>query len=99
MKAGFFSDAHLPDDDPERVKAVRTLLRRVADDADIVVILGDLFEFYHGFDGYIYPFYREIADTLRDLAALRSVYYVEGTTSSAWARSSSPTRASDAPAR
>jgi UDP-2,3-diacylglucosamine hydrolase len=78
MKAVFFSDAHLTDNDAGRVKAVKTFIRQVAEDADIVVILGDLFEFYHGYDGYIYPFYREIVDALAEAALSKSVYFIEG---------------------
>jgi len=78
MKAVFFSDAHLPDDDAGRVGTVKRFLRQAAADADLVVVLGDLFEFYHGYDGYIYPFYREIVDVLRDAARSKSVYLIEG---------------------
>ena len=78
MKAVFFSDAHLPDNDAGRVRAVKTFLRQAAEDADMVVVLGDLFEFYHGYDGYIYPFYREVVDALRDAARSKSVYFIEG---------------------
>jgi UDP-2,3-diacylglucosamine hydrolase len=78
MKAVFFSDAHLPDNDAGRVRVVKTFLRHVAEDADIVVVLGDLFEFYHGYDDYIYPFYREVVDALADAALSKSVYFIEG---------------------
>ncbi len=78
MKAVFFSDAHLADNDAGKVRAVKTFLRQMAEDADIVVVLGDLFEFYHGYDGYIYPFYKEIVDALRDAALSKSVYFIEG---------------------
>ncbi len=78
MKAVFFSDAHLPDNDAGRLGTVKRFLRQAAADADLVVVLGDLFEFYHGYDGYIYPFYREIVDALRDAAQSRSVYFIEG---------------------
>jgi len=57
---------------------VKTFLRHVAEDADIVVVLGDLFEFYHGYDDYIYPFYREVVDALADAALSKSVYFIEG---------------------
>jgi len=78
MKAVFFSDAHLLDNEPDRARALMTFMREVASDAEIVVILGDLFEFYHGHEGRIYPFYRGITDLLRDMAATRSVYLIEG---------------------
>ncbi len=78
MKAVFFSDAHLADNDAGKVRTIKTFLRQVAADADIIVVLGDLFEFYHGYDGYIYPFYREIVDALADAAVSKSVYFIEG---------------------
>lgn len=78
MKAIFFSDAHLSDGDLERIKTVSQTVREITRDADIVFILGDLFEFYHGHDGYIYPFYKEFVDTLRTIAADRMVYFIEG---------------------
>ncbi len=53
-------------------------IRDVAHDADMIVILGDLFEFYHGHDGHIYPFYKEIVDTLKEIAQGRRVYFLEG---------------------
>jgi UDP-2,3-diacylglucosamine hydrolase len=45
----------------------------------MVFILGDLFEFYHGYDGYIYPWYKSVVDALRDIT-LRgtAVYHIEG---------------------
>ena len=48
MKAVFFSDAHLAGDDPDRIETLKTFMKSVAGDADLVVVLGDLFEFYHG---------------------------------------------------
>jgi len=78
MKAVFFSDAHLPADDAGRTEALKDFLKHVTREADLVVVLGDLFEFYHGYDGYIYPFYKEIVDTLRDIARGRPVYFIEG---------------------
>ncbi len=44
----------------------------------MVVVLGDLFEFYHGFGTYTYPFFTEVIEALRDLAVERPVYFVEG---------------------
>lgn len=78
MKAVFFSDAHLPGADAGRTATLKKFLGHVTRDADLVVILGDLFEFYHGYEGYIYPFYREIVETLRELAEGTTVYFVEG---------------------
>ncbi len=45
----------------------------------MIFVLGDLFEFYHGYDGYIYPWYRSVIDALRGLtAAGKRVYFLEG---------------------
>jgi len=78
MKAIFFSDAHLLDNDADRINTIKRFLGDVAKDADMVFVLGDLFEFYHDHKGYIYPFYKEIVDFLRDLAARTTVYFIEG---------------------
>jgi UDP-2,3-diacylglucosamine hydrolase len=78
MKAIFFSDAHLLHNNPDRTRIVKRFIQEVSKDADIVFILGDLFEFYHGYKGYIYPFFREIVDVLRDVAARKRVYFIEG---------------------
>lgn len=78
MKAIFFSDAHLTDNEADRIRTVSRAIRDITKDADLVFILGDLFEFYHGYDGYVYPFYKECVDLLRDVAAGRPVYFIEG---------------------
>jgi UDP-2,3-diacylglucosamine hydrolase len=78
MKAVFLSDAHLTDTDPDRIKYVIRAVREVTRDADVVVILGDFFEFYHGFGNYIYPFFNEVVDALGEVAAKRPVYFIEG---------------------
>ena len=79
MKIIFFSDAHLDERDNKKIKLVNAFIHDVCADADIVVILGDLFEFYHGYDGYIYPCYRDVADSLKALADKGTdIYFVEG---------------------
>jgi UDP-2,3-diacylglucosamine hydrolase len=78
MKVVFFSDAHLADDDPDRTRATILAIRNLSREADMVVVLGDLFEFYHGFGTYIYPFYEEVINALRELARKKQVYFVEG---------------------
>ncbi|MBN2055122.1 UDP-2,3-diacylglucosamine diphosphatase [bacterium] len=42
----FIADAHLHPDDQDRTARFLTMLRREAETADVVVILGDLFEFW-----------------------------------------------------
>lgn len=79
MKIIFFSDAHLDKKTDEKKELVKSFLNDVCKDTDMVVILGDLFEFYHGYDGYIYPWYRDITDSLKNLTARgKVVYFLEG---------------------
>lgn len=78
MKAVFFSDAHLKKEDDERIALISSFIAEVSRDADIVVIAGDLFEFYHGYNDYIYPWFRPIADVLKKAASGRTVYFLEG---------------------
>lgn len=78
MKAVFFSDAHLTSKDHERIGLVGRFIADVCRDADVVVVVGDLFEFYHGYNGFIYPWYRPVADALRAVSSGRDVYFLEG---------------------
>ncbi|OPY66602.1 MAG: UDP-2,3-diacylglucosamine hydrolase [Syntrophorhabdus sp. PtaU1.Bin002] len=79
MKIVFFGDTHLDRKNPARIQFVETFVRDVCADADMVFILGDLFEFYHGYDGYIYPWYKGIVDAFKDMTGQgKSVYFLEG---------------------
>ena len=58
---------------------VEIFIRNVCIDADMVFVLGDLFEFYHGYEGYIYPWYRPIIDAFKTITEQgKSVYFLEG---------------------
>lgn len=79
MKMIFFADAHLTRKNKKKIKFVETFVHNVCSDADVVFILGDLFEFYHGYEGYIYPWYRSIIDTFKAITGKgKSVYFLEG---------------------
>lgn len=79
MKIIFFSDAHLKKDDIKRIQFVNKFIDDVCLNADMVFILGDMFEFYHGYDGYIYPWYKDTIDSLKNLTKKgKKVYFVEG---------------------
>jgi UDP-2,3-diacylglucosamine hydrolase len=79
VKVIFFSDAHLDKKQDNKNRLVISFLENVCADADMVFILGDLFEFYHGYDEYIFPWYKDVADTLQHLTSKgKTVYYVEG---------------------
>jgi len=79
MKMIFFSDTHLTRKNKKKLKLVETFIRNVCSDADMVFVLGDLFEFYHGYQGYIYPWYRSIVDSFKAITEKgKSVYFLEG---------------------
>jgi UDP-2,3-diacylglucosamine hydrolase len=79
MKIIFFSDAHLDKKHDHKNRLVIRFLSDVCADADRVFILGDLFEFYHGYDGYIFPWYRDVADSLKNLTGKgKTIYLLEG---------------------
>ncbi|HEX2965432.1 MAG TPA: UDP-2,3-diacylglucosamine diphosphatase [Syntrophorhabdaceae bacterium] len=79
MKAVFFSDVHLLREDKEKSRILQLFLADCCADADMVFVLGDMFEFYHGYHDYIYPWYRDVADALKSLAhAGKRVFLLEG---------------------
>jgi UDP-2,3-diacylglucosamine hydrolase len=79
MRIVFFSDAHLNKKDDGRTDFLVRFINDVCKDVDILVVIGDLFEFYHGYDGYIYPWYKKVIDSLRDIASKGTpVYFIEG---------------------
>lgn len=79
MKIIFFSDAHLDEKDKKRADLLVRFINDVCPDADMVFILGDLFEFYHGHDGFIYPWYEDVIESLKGLTNKgKGVYFVEG---------------------
>lgn len=79
LKTIFFSDAHLGRKDDENKKALARFIRDTCMDADNVFILGDLFEFYHGYKDYIYPWYIEIIELFKELTLSgKKVYFIEG---------------------
>ena len=65
LRAVFFSDVHLVQEDTDKTELVQGFLKDCCADADMIFILGDLFEFYHGYDGYIYPWYKGVIDALK----------------------------------
>jgi len=79
LRAIFFSDVHLLRGDTDKIGLVQEFLKDCCSGADMIFILGDLFEFYHGYDGYIYPWYKDVADALRELSGSgKQVFFLEG---------------------
>jgi UDP-2,3-diacylglucosamine hydrolase len=79
LRAVFFSDVHLVQEDTDKAELVQEFLKDCCANADMVFVLGDLFEFYHGYDGYIYPWYKGVVDALKELAENgKRVFFLEG---------------------
>lgn len=79
MKIIFFSDVHITRKSVDRAALTLRFISDYCEDTDMVVVLGDLFDFYHGYDGYIYPWYRTIADSLKNLVDRgKRVVFLEG---------------------
>jgi UDP-2,3-diacylglucosamine hydrolase len=79
MRIIFIADTHLNKKKRREVKSVETFVRDVCRTADMVFILGDLFEFYHGYQGYIYPWFKGVADAFKSITEEgTSVYFMEG---------------------
>jgi UDP-2,3-diacylglucosamine hydrolase len=78
MKIVFFSDTHLDREHEDKTKIVETFIREVCRDADVIFLIGDIFEFYHGYNG-IYPWFLGVADALKDMTDRgKTVYFLEG---------------------
>ena len=79
MKIVFFSDVHITRSSIDRTALGLRFLTDCCEDADMIVVLGDLFDFYHGYDGYIYPWYRSMVESLKKLVQRgKQVYFLEG---------------------
>jgi UDP-2,3-diacylglucosamine hydrolase len=79
LRAVFFSDVHLVQEDINKTELVQEFLKDCCADADMVFVLGDLFEFYHGYDGYIYPWYKGVVNALKQLTESgKRVFFLEG---------------------
>lgn len=81
MKADwlFIADAHLREWDFERQKRIIRFLERERKNLGTLVILGDLFEFWFGFEPFAFEGYRPLLDELNELAkAGVHIRYTEG---------------------
>jgi UDP-2,3-diacylglucosamine hydrolase len=79
VKIIFFSDVHITRTSVNRAALTLRFISDYCEDADMVVVLGDLFDFYHGYNGYIYPWYRTIVDSLKGLVDRgKRVVFLEG---------------------
>ncbi|MEK6777227.1 MAG: UDP-2,3-diacylglucosamine diphosphatase [bacterium] len=75
----FIADAHLSEADELRQQMLVRFLEENRDRMACLVILGDLFDFWFGFPGYLDPAYRPLCDVLTSLSrdGVR-IIYLEG---------------------
>jgi UDP-2,3-diacylglucosamine hydrolase len=75
----FLSDAHLTEETRENQERLIRFLESEKQNLATLVILGDLFEFWFGFEGYIYQEYVPILEQLKSLThrGVR-IKYIEG---------------------
>ena len=75
----FLSDAHFTEENRDDQDRLIRFLEMERENLDTLVLLGDLFEFWFGFDGYIYEEYLPILEQLKSLShgGVR-IKYVEG---------------------
>ncbi|MDH4226763.1 MAG: UDP-2,3-diacylglucosamine diphosphatase [Deltaproteobacteria bacterium] len=82
MKAVFVADAHIKGQDDPTQQAFVELLTSFASGparADVVVLLGDIFDFLTNFKGYDFPQYKPALDAIKKLSdAGIKVFYAEG---------------------
>lgn len=79
MRAVFFSDLHCIRGDLGKIKLIQIFASDVLNKVDQIFIVGDLFEFYHGYNSYIYPWYKDVADVLKKLTENgKIVVFLEG---------------------
>ena len=75
----FISDLHLSPDSPAATETLLRFLRETAPAADVLYVLGDLFEYWIGDEGLAQPFAKEVARALRALAqGSVPVYFMHG---------------------
>jgi UDP-2,3-diacylglucosamine hydrolase len=75
----FMADAHLREGDLEQQKRIIRFLESEKMNLETLVILGDLFEFWFGFEPFAFEGYRPLLDKLEELVRMGvHIWYVEG---------------------
>ncbi|MCE9550913.1 MAG: UDP-2,3-diacylglucosamine diphosphatase [Betaproteobacteria bacterium] len=69
----FISDLHLCAEQPHSMRVFLHFIQQIAPDADVLYILGDLFEYWAGDDDIDDPFNRQISDALHALSVSGTV--------------------------
>ncbi len=73
MKCLFVSDAHYP-----KSEALVNFLLNVYEKFDVIYILGDLFEFYYGYNNFLYPHHIKLINALKLISKKTKTVLFEG---------------------
>lgn len=78
MKIVFFSDAHLEGLEGKNLPLLLSFLDYIKEDTDLLVIVGDLFDFWYGYKNFVY-YYQPLLNKLLELKnkGIR-ISYIEG---------------------
>ena len=68
MKSLFLADAHLRDPEDQAYRDLLIFLRELPDDLDNLFILGDFFDFWHGFKDIVFSAYVPILAALEEIS-------------------------------
>jgi len=79
MRAIFFGDAHLGRKTEKELHFLIKFMDITLGEADYVFVLGDMFEFYHGYDGFVYEWFLPFVEKLKELSKNgKKLYFLEG---------------------
>lgn len=74
----FISDLHLSANTPDLTALLKRLLKEWEKDAEVLYILGDLFEAWAGDDQLEEPFYAEVTALLKAASAHYKIFFIHG---------------------
>ncbi|MCK5914498.1 MAG: UDP-2,3-diacylglucosamine diphosphatase [Deltaproteobacteria bacterium] len=68
MKSIFLADSHLRNPDDQAYRELISFLKQLPDDLDNLFILGDFFDFWHGYQEIVYSYCVPILTVLKELS-------------------------------
>ena len=85
MKSIFLADAHLRDPQDQAYLDLLAFLQKLPDDLDNLFILGDFFDFWHGYQNVVFNAYIPILATLEKLSGKGiKIYFFAGNHEISW---------------
>ena len=85
MKSFFLADAHLRDPKDQAYRDLLDFLQKLPEDLDNLFIMGDFFDFWHGFKDVVFSAYVPILAALEDVAGKGiKIYFFAGNHEISW---------------